>query len=209
MHHLKKLGFVCLMITAAVAVAGASSAAAEQSVFCKVNETPCSAGNRYANGTEFVLKSKGPLKWVGYFEGIQVRKVECQSAEFKGKIVNAGGSTETAEVAFTTQLLSNCGGCSITTLQSAKMKFNWISGTMNGSLTTNGFEYGFTCSSTYCVYGSEIKGSTLIGGNPASVAFAEAAIPVVSGSGLACGKTAKFSGEFEVSTPKPLYVSNG
>jgi hypothetical protein len=80
---------------------------------------------------------------------------------------------------------------------------------MNGSVTTSGFEYGFNCSSGYCAYGGEIKeGGKAFGGNPASVVFEEAAIPVLTNTPFVCGKTAKFSGEFEVSAPKPLYVAN-
>jgi hypothetical protein len=99
MHYMKKLGAACLLAVAAMAMSGVGTAAAGQSVLCKVNETPCSAGNQYAAGTEIVLKAKSALKWVGYWEGFQVFKAECKEAEFKGKISNAGGSTQTAEVA--------------------------------------------------------------------------------------------------------------
>ncbi|HEU5062516.1 MAG TPA: hypothetical protein VFT79_05105 [Solirubrobacterales bacterium] len=211
MNHLKKLGIACLLAVAAMAVGGAGSAAAAQSTFCKVNETPCKSGNHYPSGTEFVLKSTGPIKWVSSFEGEPTLQVTCESAEFKGKTSTTGGSAQTVEVAFTTQFLSNCGQCGITTLQTAKMKFNWVSGTMDASVTTTGLEYRFNCKTILgevsCTYGGEIKEkTTLTGGNPAVLKF-EAA-PVTASGGLPCGNQAELTGEFDVTTPKPLYVSN-
>ncbi|HEU4739732.1 MAG TPA: hypothetical protein VFS54_11735 [Solirubrobacterales bacterium] len=205
MNHLKKTVPVGALVIALMATVGVGSAAAEQSTFCKANETPCGSGNHYPSGSTFVLKSKGPFRWVSYILGsVQIRKFECQEGEFKGQTSTTGGSAQTVEVAFKEQFIFACGG-PITTNQLMKMKFAWTSGTMNGSALTSGLDYTFDGTGGPCRYNGEVKG-TLTGGNPAVLDFNE--VPVtVSGSG--CGTTATFDGEFEVSTPKPLYVSNG
>jgi len=155
-------------------------------------------------------QSKGAIKWATNAEGLKY-EVSCTGAEFKGKTTTAGGSSEPVEVSFSSQFLSGCN-CSFATLQLAKMKFNWASGTMNASVTTTGLEYSFTCETALgqvtCAYGGEIKeGTTMTGGSPAVLAYKEAPVAKTSGSFL-CGTQAKLSVEFEVAAPKPLYVAN-
>jgi hypothetical protein len=205
MNHLKKLWVVGVLALAVMATAGVGSAAAEQSTFCKANETPCGSGNHYPSGTTFVLKSKGPFRWVSYiFGSIQMNKFECQEGEFKGQTSTTGGSAQTVEVAFTSQFIFVCGGA-ISTYQYMNMAFNWTSGTMNGAALTTGLDYGFTTSKgKHCRYNGAVTG-TLTGGSPAVLDFNEVPVTVSEN----CGTTATFDGEFEVSTPNPLYVSNG
>src|SRR6476660_8819754 len=125
MNHLKKASIIGVLVFALMATAGVGSAAAEQSTFCKANETPCGAGNHYPSGSTFVLKSKGPFRWVSYILGtVQVRKFECQEGEFKGQTSTTGGSAQTVEVSFKEQFIFICGG-PITTNQLMNMKFNW------------------------------------------------------------------------------------
>ena len=92
------------------------------------------------------------------------------------------------------------------------MKFNWLSGTMNASVKVTGLEYRFNCETIFgesvCTVGDEFEeGVTFTGGNPAVLKF-EAAPTAVSGPFFPCGTSAKLSVEFDVVTPKPLYVSN-
>lgn len=204
MNYLRKMCVVGVLVLAVMATAGVSSAAAEQSTFCKANETPCGTGNHYPSGTSFVLKSKGQFRWISYVLGeVQIRKFECLSGEFKGHTSTTGGSAQTVEVTFTEQTLVACGAA-ITTVQLMKMKFNWLSGTMSGSALTTGLDYIFDHSSGSCRYSGEVTG-TLTGGNPAVLDFNQVPVTV---SGAGCGTTATFDGEFEVSAPSPLYVSN-
>jgi hypothetical protein len=200
MKHLKRFGIGCLLATAALAIAGSASASAEQSTFCKVNETPCSSLNHYPSGTPFVLTAKGTLKWVSYLFGAEYRKFECVGGKFEGKTTTTGGSTQAVEVSYSSVIVGSCTSA-VVTLQVPKMKFNWNSGTMNAAVTTNGFSYQFAeCR----FWGEEIKeGTTLAGGSPAVLTFKEAPVKPEG-----CGTTAKFSGEFEVLAPKPLYVSS-
>jgi hypothetical protein len=212
MDYLKKIGTAVLLAVAAMAIMGAGSAAAEQSVFCKVNETPCASGNQYPKGTEVVLKSKGAITWTTYVEKEKIKSFSCLGAEFKGETTATGGSTETVGVTFHTQLLSSCT-CPFETIRNAKMKFNWVSGTMNATVTSEGPDYRFVCSGPifgthHCTFEGDFQeGITLTGGNPAILAFKEAPVQQVTG-GLPCGTEARLNVEFEVSTPKPLYVSN-
>lgn len=211
MNYLKKMGIAAMLAVAAMAIVGAGNAAAEQSVFCKVNETPCASANQYPEGTEVLLTSKGSIKWVSEEGGEFSYQQECWGADFKGEITAAGGEAETVEVSFTSQFLSGCR-CPLSNLQNAKMKFNWTSGTMNGSVTSQGPEYSFHCNTILfgthtCVFGGEIKeGVTLTGGNPAILAINEAPVEV-TGSTFPCGSQATLSVEFEVEKPNPLYVS--
>jgi len=200
MKHLKRLGIGCLLATVALAIAGSASASAEQSTFCKVNETPCSSLNHYPSGTSFTLTAKGSLKWVSYLFGVEYRKFECVGGKFEGKTTTTGGSAQAVEVSFTSVVVGLCSS-SVITLQVPKMKFNWTSGTMNASVTTTGFSHQFG----ECKFlGEEIKeGTTLTGGSPAVLTFKEAPMKAEG-----CGMSGKFSGEFEVLAPKPLYVSS-
>jgi len=202
MKHLRKLGVGCLLAVATLAMAGTASASAEQSTFCKVNETPCSSTNHYPTGTEFTLTAKAPLKWVGYLFGVEYMTTECGEGKYVGKTTTTGGSAQAVEVTFTSGVVGFCNRSPIITLQAPKMKFEWTSGTMSASVTTKGFSYQFG----QCRYlGEEVKeGTTLTGGSPATLTFKEAPMKAEG-----CGNTAKFSGEFEVLAPKPLYVANG
>jgi hypothetical protein len=204
MNHLKKASIVGVLVLAAMATVGVGSAAAAQSTFCKANETPCGSGNHYPVEADVVFTGKGAIKWV-----MPLRTIECSGAKFLGDVTKTGSSSEEAEISFHTQTFSNLCNCPFSTLENAKMKVDWTSGTMNGSVITTGFAYSFTCSGVTCAYGGEIKeGTVLTGGNPAVLAFNKASVPKISG-GFLCGTAAELSGEFEVSTPKPLYVSNG
>ena len=204
MKHLKKACIVGALVLAVMATVGVGSAAAGQSTFCKANETPCGSGNHYPVEADVVLAGKGAVKWV-----MPLRTIECSGAKFQGDVTKTGGSSEEGEISFHTQNFFSLCNCPFNTLENAKMDVAWTSGTMNGTVTTTGFSYRFTCSGVPCAYGGEIKeGTTLTGGNPAVLVFKEASVPKIEG-GFLCGTEAKLSGEFEVSAPKPLYVSNG
>jgi hypothetical protein len=200
MTYLRKIGAALAVVAAAMAMT-AAAASAEQSTFCKVDETPCKSSNHYSTGTEYVMKSKGAIKWV-----YTAATFLCEGAEFEGKTANTGSSTEAVEMVNHTQFLWSCSA-PFDTLSGARMKVDWTKGTMNGTVKVTGLEYAFT-NGTNCRYGGEIKeGVTMTGGSPALMTFKEAPVPKISG-GFLCASAAKLSVEFEVTTPKPIYVSN-
>ncbi len=219
---MKKIALGCLGAVAVLAFAGVGTAAAEQSTFCKSNETPCSASNHYSEGTEFVLKLTGQLKFeaweVGEEEegtGSKILEFGCQTEEFKGSTATTGSSTKAVEVAFTSHSLP-CGGvlCPMTASQNPKMRFDWINGTMDSSVVAKGMEYTLDCTTLYagfkCAWAGEMtKGITLKGGNPAVLVFKEAPLPKAAGTTYPlCGTEVRVSGEYEVAAPNPLYVSS-
>lgn len=207
MTLMRRLGTVCLIAGAALALAGVGTAAAEQGVFCKANETPCKSTNQWPKGTEVFLESTEVLRLAtepGFEYG-------CNEFLLKGEITATGGSTETVAAALPLQGIAPCT-CSSTSIQAGNMRFNWLSGTMNAAVTVEKFDFSFYCASTGigCTFSGKItKGVTLTGGAPAVLTFNEVSLPKTAGPIGICGTSGtlsakgNFGGLFG-----PLYVSN-
>ncbi|HEY8502167.1 MAG TPA: hypothetical protein VIL21_05740 [Solirubrobacterales bacterium] len=211
MEHLERLALVCLLITAMLAVIGAGTASAEQSTFCKANETPCEPGNHYPAETELALQSTGYLVFTTEnAEGLQYWSFVCEEFELEGSTTTTGSSTEPVEVAFVPQFFSNCS-CATVTLQAGNMKIDWTSGTMSGTGVAEGVQISWGCDfkgGPDCAYGGAVnEGITLTGGNPAVLSFEKAQLAKISG-GIFCPAFGRLSVEFDVVSPTPLYVSD-
>jgi len=194
---MRPLRIFCLAaLTAAVVLLCASSASA--TVLCKTNTTPC--GSQVSAGTKVEMS----------LSGVSVMKAgitdECSGSEWTWKVENAGGSASTVSGKVENLKFSGCS-CETKVLKAGEVETHWVSGTMNGTLTSKSAEVTSNCAGVDCVYGtgSGTDAGTLTGGEPAKLDVS-ATLPKLSGS-FFCPGTASWTATYEVKTPKPLYVA--
>jgi len=211
MKHLKILGLAAVVAAALMASAGSSTATA--TVLCKTspaaNEgettgTGCPPESTYPAKTtiEAKLVSGTKAKLVTSF-----KTIECSKSSVKGET-----SAEEAEPLTGpegTLSFEECN-CEVKVLKAGTLSTTWVSGTHNGTLRSTGNESTVTCStifgSVHCIYVTENTDvGTLTGGNPAKLK-AEAVIPRLTTNGL-CSEESEWNAEYEVTAPKPLFVS--
>ncbi|HXR61851.1 MAG TPA: hypothetical protein VN732_11040 [Solirubrobacterales bacterium] len=198
MKYLKTTGLTALLLAGVLlAPAGASATTA---ALCKVNSTPCGAGNYYEAGQAIksVLESGSKVVFdAGFY------KVECTASSISGKVLKKG-VTEVAVVTLETVSFEGCG-CGVKTLKPGTMSVTWVNGTMNGKLTTAGIEVSIPCMSPNCVYGEGPFG-TLTGGAMATI-HASGFMNRVKGEPIPCPATITWEAGYTVTTPEPLWVS--
>jgi hypothetical protein len=191
MSYLKKLKVlgVVLPVLAIMAFAGASSASAAKTVECKVNESPCSAAQRWPANTEVAVEGTSNL--VSGFVNIScathmVAKNTAESGEpLPGQIVSVEW----------TGCTSNLGSCSASALNTPWSGTIAATGGGNGTLTVNKPKGKFTCAGTTCEYEASSATATLEGGNPFKVKATNISLTKVGG-GFLCSGTATWSGTF-------------
>jgi len=219
MKYVKMLGLAAIAAAALMALVGASTASASR--LCKVNtETEmCSEANKYGSNQEIhaVLTAGKIAKLSTAF-----KTIECKKSTVKGKIAEewTGSTTQTVTGPIEVLNFEECN-CTVNVLKTGTLEVHAdpitdeggkVTDTDNGILTSNGAEVTVTCASIFgnvhCIYVTENTTiGTLTGGNPAEL-DANANIPRKPTDGL-CSEEAKWTAEYEVTTPKPLYVSTG
>jgi hypothetical protein len=200
MKYLKMLGLAVVAIAALSAFAAGSASATE---LCSKNESPCGAGNKYGVGTE--IKSSLKAGKIATLTGTFA--VECEESAIEGKVENEGGAAATVSGKISKMTFTKCGNCTVTVNKNPTLEAHSTGGG-NGSITAIGFEVSITCLGVTCKYGGNIEANvTAAGGNPAVITATKAAIPVTGGAGeFFCGKKGEWDAEYEVTTPKPMFV---
>jgi hypothetical protein len=205
MRYLKMLSLAAVVAAALMAVVGAGAAQAETTL-CKVTEDACSTANMYPVGTSItaVTTSKATLK-AGFVT------VKCN-----GTLSGTTTTTTTPEGGITALGWTACEGAeevvSEPTVAGGKefgqLQVHWDA-EHNGNLTAKNIRVRIKALGVTCFYGGTVStGLTLKGGNPATVT-ANAEIERLSGSSVLCGNPANWTATYEVTAPKPLYVSKG
>lgn len=206
MKYMKMLGVAAIMVSAVMAVGGASSASAA-GVLCSAQESPCSAANKVANGTgtEWTLSISGSLKETGASgETLDT----CKKSALKGSITN-GSSTTNATGSISSLTWEECTWTT-TTILSGGGEVENISGTHNGRLKANS-ETRVTISIPFfgsCVYGvtSGTTMGTVTEGKPATF-DANAVASKLSGSSITCPSTANVAGTYTQTIPSNTTLS--
>lgn len=193
MRTLRLLGLAALTILV-VALCGGSASA---TVFCKTNTTPCSSQVTTGTKVEMALSGVSAMK--------AIATDECKSSEWSWKAESAGGSSSTVSGKVEPLKFSSCS-CETKVLKNGEVEAHWVSGTMNGTLTSKSAEITSNCSGLDCVYGTGAGTSigTLTGGEPAKL---DVSATLAKISGALCPSTATWTATYEVKTPKPLYVA--
>lgn len=205
MKYIKMLGLAMLAAAALTAIAGASTASA--TVLCKV--TPgagavCPKGQDYPAGTAVHADNEANVILHAGFADIT-----CTASTVGGKTSNTGGAAETVKGALETLTFTGCGSATVTVLQKGTLEIHHISGTHDGTVTSNGAEVTVSLFGVHCVYGTvntDIGRLTSTPGGASESTFdISAKIPRISGSFL-CVNNAEWTGNYKVTTPKPLHV---
>ena len=203
MKYLKMLCLAAVVAVAAIALAGVGSASA--TVLCKTTTTPCNSP--YGNGTTIVASLTGSifLEWPGEEEPFPW--TTCTQTKIKAGIKASGGATSTVLAPVEEQTFGGCTGGPAVALEKGSLEIHHISGTDNGTVT----RLSFTLTNYLLFFGSCNYGTatatdmgTLVGGESPTIKVNEV---VTRRSGSAgCPPEMRWTGEFKVTEPTPLYV---
>ncbi|MGN6663605.1 MAG: hypothetical protein ACTHK6_05295 [Solirubrobacterales bacterium] len=199
MRHLKLFGLAAIAAAALMAFAGIATATTLTSP----------AGTTLPAGTVIHLQLRAGKKTVlqGAFGN-----TECEEATLQGKTANAGSSTETVHGAVEKLTYGKCN-CVVAVLKTGELEIHTEGTTAdgNGTVTASGQEVTTKCNffgiEYHCIWktsGTDL--GTLTGGTPAILAENATFTREGGSSGTACGKSGTWTGEFEVTSPKPLLV---
>ncbi|MGN6816373.1 MAG: hypothetical protein ACTHK3_09865 [Solirubrobacterales bacterium] len=198
MKYLKMLGLAAVVAAALMAFVGASSASA--TVLCKTPLTSGCAASGWDYPAHTVIHSSSTNSGTLKAGGITLDT--CTESTVKGETTNTGSDTETVDGP---NQVINWGVCTneTKTIVLGSLEIHYISGTDNGTLTSIGTEVTVKTIFGSCVYSAPDIG-TLVGGNPATIEVKELSVKLVSGP---CPAETKWSQNFTVTSPTPLYVS--
>lgn len=208
MKYLKMLGLAAVAAAALMAFVGSSTASA--TVLCKVpgtgttTGTTCPAGEAYPSGTtvKAQLVAGTVAKLTTSFKTVECKKSTTEGATSAEEATQLTGPEGTLT-------FSECN-CEVVVLHAGTVSTEWLAGTHNGTQRSSGSETTTTCSTLFgnvhCIYTtSNTDLGTLTGGNPAKL-DASAEVGRLT-TNAACAEKALWEAEYEVTTPKPLYVA--
>lgn len=219
MRYLKMIGITAVAAMAFAAVVGASTASA--TVLCKSapSNNVCPAAEIYGSGTaikaQLVAGTSAVLTTEG---GLFTPTVKCTASTTEGKTETAGGAGKSVEgtlLAKTGLTFSGCktstgSGCTATAVHLPyHAAVAWTS-EWDGTLTVTSGGTGSPGASVACEGLPTCEFTTksavlhVHGGNPAIVKAENIALEIAGGFG--CPTTAHWTAEYEVTSPKPLFI---
>jgi hypothetical protein len=203
MKHLKMLSICLGAALVLMALVGAGTASATR--LCSENKSPCPAGSIYKKGTSIKANLVPGTKSVMTSGFVTI---ECSSSTMNGKTTSDGGAGVAVKGEITSVTWKNCqtsGGSSCT---ASALGTPWpveVSGSGgNGTMTVSGAAGKFTCSVT-CEYEAKSASVSATGGNPAKIKASNVSFSRIGGS-FFCSSSASWTSEYEVTSPKPLFV---
>lgn len=204
MKFLKMFG-LCLALAMATMALGAGTASATK--LCSVNTSPCPAGSTYGKGTSIKVQLVSGTKSTMSSGFVTV---SCSESTMSGKTTSEGGSgAVTGEISSATwkSCTSSLGSCTASSLKTPWPAEVTGSGG-NGTLTVQHPGAKFTCGGTTCEYEASKASISVTGGNPAKAKASSISFSKIGG-GFLCSSTASWSGEYEVTSPNPLFIVSG
>lgn len=197
---------VLALAATAVAIAFVGIGTASATVLCKTTTTPCSSP--YGKGIVLVstLASQTSNVLETNFEKENFVLQTCAQTQVKVEIENSGSATSTV-AGPVRQLAGGLCAYPMSTIKLGSLEIHHIAGTDNGTVT--GFFTEVTVSTTFfgsCIYGagSGTDFGTLVGGESPTLKV-NAIVKRVGGEPF-CPNEARWTGEYKVTEPKPLYV---
>jgi len=205
MKHLKMIGLAVVAALAIMAVAGAAGASAK-SILCSTNTHPCT-GTKYGAGTKLTSTLKtGTVATLT----TSIGNVVCKKSTVSGATTNGEGHGEISGLTFTECAL---GGTACTV---SAVNLNYTATAIAGATTGNGTltispkgAQGAPGASVVCgaFINCTFQSSDLVldvtGGNPAVIVASSEAL---TRSGGFCPSTSLWDAEYEVTSPKPLFL---
>lgn len=205
MRNMKILGLCLLAAMAAMAFMGAGTASATK--LCSVNTSPCPAGNTYGKGTAIkaqLVAGTNSTMASGFVN------ISCSESTISGKTTNEGGAgavTGTISSVTWKGCTSGLGACTASALNTPWSAEVTGSGG-NGTMSISGAGGKFTCGGTTCEYSASKASVSVSGGNPATIKASSISFSKIGG-GFLCSSTASWSGTYEATAPKPLFIVSG
>jgi hypothetical protein len=199
----KNLWAMALVAVAAMAVLGASTASANQTVtvYCKVLEKLCAQKN--------VLGPNGLTKYLDLLELTSAENVSLSGGMIEAACASSSlmGTSKTLEVEEgprETQIdeltFSGCKVCEKVTASGLPYKAKLASdgGEMNGTMTMPATITLTNCLGTTCIFGTSGTALTVEGSKTGANLLAEKEeLPRISGSELVCGKALRWTGNYQ------------
>jgi hypothetical protein len=201
MKCLKVAGLAVIAAAALTTFIGDGTASA--TVLCKTSATPCPEFLRWPSGTEILasLSTGSSAKETVEEGGPGNVKDTCLESGVSGKLKNEGSATETVTIEKTSISKSSCALGYPPSLSPSGMELHHIAGTSDGVLTGVGQVIrDFNC--TYDV----AQVGTLTGGEKPTL---DLEIVLTKTGGLICTTPVGWDGTYSVTSPTPLYVTEG
>ncbi len=199
MKYLKLLGLTLAAALAATAIVGATSASAV--VLCKENKSPCPEAQQYPSGTKISAQLVAGTKAV--LTG--TLNVECSVSTVSGETTAKSGSPLPGKITGLT--FKTCTTCPTVTAESLPYAASvTASGAGNGGLTVSNPKvklsgcFGFAT----CIASAASVTLDVVGGNPARVKAVKEPLTL---SGFGCGSSGTWTAEYEITAPKPVFVT--
>lgn len=201
------LTLVVMAILACMACIGAGSASATK--FCKNNASTLTCSEPYASETQVHSILTGTTSFENTEGSVLAR---CTVSTFQLRVENAGGSEATVSgpISSLTWGISGEGCEQVTeTIRSGRLEFHQIANTDNATVTAINTEVTFRWAGVSCIYGvgTGLDVGVLTGGNPATLDVN--ALLTRTGGSFLCPNDAIWKASYEVTSPKPLYVTVG
>ena len=197
MKLVKMFGLAVIAAAALMAFVGAGTASAT-TLTC--NGATCPAGTLITAEAESKVVLHPPFG-----------SIECSKSHVEGKTNNAGSAAETVNGSISTLSFSECNA-TVTVLTKGALEIHAISGTSDGTVTSNGTEVTVEYLGFHCIFKtSNTDIGRLTGSNTTKTEHAtfdiSATIPRTGGrSGAFCGSTAQWTGAYKITTPTKLNV---
>jgi hypothetical protein len=138
-------------------------------------------------------------------------RMECPESTIQGKTSSEGGEGQAVSLPIESMTFLQCPHCEFTFLKAGAVTISWISGTHDGTVTSNGTEITTSCffpgiGKDHCIYRTENTDlGTIVGGSPATLEV-KAFTPTVP-TGLFCSEGLTWEGTYTVTGPSPLYIA--
>jgi hypothetical protein len=177
--------------------------ARHETVLCTESAVPCPAAKADGEGTEIKASLVSGTKSVVDSGGFSM---ECKKSSITAKVTSTGKTIGTGVEGLS---FEECGGCGVSVLKKGTLELEHIASTANATVKSTGTEVTTNCNTIFgtahCIYKTEATDlGTLEGGNPAKLKVS-VELPRLATSSL-CNEKSLWEAEYEVTSPKPLYV---
>jgi hypothetical protein len=180
--------------------------AVEETALCTEAASPCLAAKTDGTGTEIKasLLSGTQSKLTTPYNNI-----ECSKSSLTAKVTSTG---KTIDGGIEGLSFEECN-CEVKVLAKGTLELEHVAGSSNATVKSTGTEVTTLCSTVtgnvHCIYKTEATDlGTLEGGNPAKVKISGAEVPRLATDSRCseAGIGTKWDAEYEVTSPKPLFI---
>jgi hypothetical protein len=208
----RRIVFLAPLLVALVAFLAPTGASA--TVLCKTTATPCGASNHYPIGSWIEAELKSGTSITLETASELQPKITCAGANLIYQTETTGSALSTVSGPTLTWTNDECTWSTnrqadLILQEMGQFELHHISGTENATITVKEVQFWFRYTegsgeSSWCKIKTPAGGvdfGVLFGGPSPTIAV-NASFP----ASFSCGTTVKISGEYDVTSPKPLYV---